>query len=127
VKSRILFEHARHPISIMVNLHTDEGNEYFESMIDQQPERGRLDRLYATLAEKTLFDPTRPTVTLVTTGPRNSTASLWLQARVPVVTMERHITRSKKLGRVATPADNMQLGRELISTMAEVAHEDAAR
>lgn len=121
VKTRILAEHARHPIAIMVNLHNDESNEYFESMIDAQPEQGRLDRLYATLGEKTLFDPSRPKVSLVTTGPKNSTASLWTEARVPIVTMERRITKSPKLGRVATPEDSLQLGRELISTMAEVA------
>ncbi|HVU23035.1 MAG TPA: M14-type cytosolic carboxypeptidase [Opitutus sp.] len=127
VKTRILFEHRRHPIAIMVNLHTDEGNEYFESMIDAQPEQGRLDRLYATLAAKTLFDPSRPKVSLVTTGPKNSTASLWPEARVPIVTMERRIVRSPKLGRVATPDDNLQLGRQLIATMAEVAHDDPAQ
>ena len=121
VKTRILAEHARHPIAIMVNLHTDESNEYFESMIDAQPEQGRLDRLYAALAEKTLFDPSRPKISLVGTGPMNTTASLWREARVPVVTMERRITTSKKLGRVAMPEDNLQLGRELISTMAEIA------
>lgn len=122
VKGRVLAEHRRQPIALMVNLHNTESNEYMDSMVEAEPERARMDRLFATLREKTTFDPSRPKITMVQAGggPVNTTLSLWPEARVPVVLLERRITSSAKLGRVTTPEDSLQFGRELIATMAEV-------
>lgn len=123
VKTKILAEHARQPISIMVNFHTDESNEYMDTMVDAEPHRSRLDRFYAALSERTIFDPSRPKITMVTAdrGPVNTTLVLWPEAKVPIAMMERRTTFSRELGRLATPDDSIQFGRELVTTMAEVA------
>ena len=119
VKTAILSQHARHPIDLVFNLHNDEGNEYMETMIESGPEEAMLERLFATLAEKTLFDPSRPTISHVTSGPANTTLVLWPEAHVPTVMMERRIVASKEIGRVTTPDDNLTFGRQLITTLAE--------
>jgi hypothetical protein len=120
-KTAILGQHARRPIDLLLNLHNDEGNEYMETMVESGPSLAMLDRLYATLREKTLFDPSRQTLSHVTTGPANTTLSLWTEARVPVVMMERRIIAGRKTGRVPSPDDNLRFGAELIATMAEAA------
>jgi Zinc carboxypeptidase/Cytosolic carboxypeptidase N-terminal domain len=119
VKTAILSQHARHPIDLVFNLHNDESNEYMETMVDAAPQVAMLDRLFAALADKTLFDPSRPKLSHVTTGPANTTLSLWTEARVPTIMMERRIVASKKVGRLSTPDDNLQFGRELAAALAE--------
>ncbi len=120
VKTAILQQHARRPIDLLFNLHNDESNEYMETMVDAAPQVAMLDRLFATLGAKTLFDPSRKELSHVTTGPANTTLSLWTEARVPTVMMERRIIAGKKAGRLYTPEDNLQFGRELITTLGEV-------
>lgn len=119
VKTAILSQHARRPIDVVFNLHNDEGNEYMETMVDAAPQVAMLDRLFAALTETTLFDPSRTSLSHVSTGPANTTLSLWPEARVPVVMMERRIIAGKKTGRLATPEDNLQFGRELVTALAE--------
>lgn len=119
VKTAVLAQQARQRIDVMINLHTDESNEYAETLVDAEPEAGMLDRLYAALAAQTTFDPSRPKITRLTSGLRNSTIVLWNEAHVPIATMERRITSNKKLRRSATPEDNLTFGRQLITTMAE--------
>jgi hypothetical protein len=118
-KTAILSQHARHPIDLVFNLHNDEGNEFMETMIETGPEEAMLERLFAVLAEKTLFDPSRPQISHVQGGPANTTLALWPEARVPTVMMERRIVASKEIGRLSTPADNLTFGRQLITTLAE--------
>jgi hypothetical protein len=119
VKTAILSQHARHPIDLVFNLHNDEGNEYMETMVDAAPQVAMLDRLYAALGEKTSFDPSRPKLSHVTTGPANTTLCLWTEGRVPTVMMERRIVTDKKAGRLYTPDDNLQFGRELVTQLSE--------
>ena len=119
VKAAILSQHARQPVDLVFNLHNDESNEYMETMVDAAPQVAMLDRLFAALAEKTLFDPSRPKLSHVPTGPANPTLSLCPEARTPTVMMERRITASKKLGRLTTSEENLQFGRELAAALAE--------
>jgi hypothetical protein len=120
VKTAIFAQQARQPINVMVNLHTNENNEYFEHVIDAEPQQALIARLFATLREKTQFDPSRPAPTISIAATSNTTNSLWREAKVPLTLLEQRITESKKLGRIATPEDKLVFGRELISAMAEV-------
>lgn len=119
VKSAVLARHARRPIDLLFNLHTNESNEYMETMVDADPAQAMLHRLFAACASRTGFDPSRPKLTLFAAGPANTTLSLWPEARVPAVLMERRITRSPKLGRIATTDDHLAFGRQLIAMLAE--------
>jgi hypothetical protein len=119
VKTAILGQHALHPIDLVFNLHNDEGNEYMETMVDAAPRVAMLDRLFAKLAKETRFDPSRTELSHVTTGPANTTLSLWTEARIPTALMERRIIAGKRTGRIETPDDNLQFGRELAQALAE--------
>lgn len=118
VKTAILSQHARRPIDLLFNLHNDENNEYMETMVEDGPQLAMLDRLFATLSEKTAFDPSRAQLSHVKGGPANTTLTLWPEAKVPAVLMERRITPGKKGGRMYTPDDNLKFGRELITALA---------
>jgi hypothetical protein len=120
VKTAIFAQQARQRIDVMVNLHSNENNEYFEHMVDAEPGQAMLARLFSTLREKTQFEPSRPAPTMANAAAANSTIVLWPEAKVPVTLLEQRITPSKKLGRIATPEDKLGFGRELISVMAEV-------
>ena len=52
-------------------------------------------------------------------APGNSTNSIWRDARVPMLLMETRIGPGRKLGRIATTEDRVELGRQLIALMAE--------
>jgi hypothetical protein len=119
VKTAILLQNARRPIDLVFNLHNDEGNEYMETMVDAPAVVAVLDRLFAHLAEKTRFDPSRTSLSHVTTGPANTTLSLWTEARIPTVLMERRVTAGKRTGRIETPDDNLEFGHQLATALAE--------
>jgi hypothetical protein len=119
VKTAIFGQQARQRIDVMVNLHSNENNEYFEHMVDDEAGQAMFARLFSTLREKTQFEPSRPAPTMANAASANSTIVLWREVRVPVTLLEQRITPSKKLGRIATPEDKLVFGRELISAMAE--------
>lgn len=126
VKKALLEQHARQPIAIALNLHNTEMNEYLETMVDANPTQAMLHRFFDLAVAKTSFDPSRPKLTIsgAGAGPMNTTNSIWREARVPMVLLEQRIGPSRKLGRIATTADRIELGRGLIALMAEVAHEE---
>lgn len=119
VKQALLTQHARQPIDLAVNLHNTEMNEYLDTMVDQEPQQGRMHQLFNRLVTTTTFDPSRPKLTL-SGGQSNTTNFIWREARVPMVLMEQRIGPGKKLGRIPTTADRLEFGRQLIQVMAEV-------
>lgn len=121
VKQAILAQHARHPIDLLLNLHNTEMNEYVETMVDAEPELPRFHHLFDGLLTRTTFDPSRPKLTLFTSGPSNTTNSLWREARVPIALMEQRIGPSQKAGRILTTEDRLEFGRKLIVALAEAA------
>lgn len=124
VKQALLTQHARQPIAIALNLHNTEMNEYLDTMVDGDSEQARLHHFFALAVGRTSFDPSRPRLTIFTpsgTNPGNTTNSIWLEARIPMLLMETRIGPSPKLGRIATSEDRMALGRALIQAMAEAA------
>ncbi|HEU5077619.1 MAG TPA: M14-type cytosolic carboxypeptidase [Opitutaceae bacterium] len=125
VKTRVFAEQARQPIALLVNLHQDESNEYMDTMVDAEPGKTRIDQLFAILAEKSLFDPSRKRVTTIqeSHGPTNTTLSLWTDAHVPTVMIERRVTAGLRTKRIYTFEDNQRFGEQLIATMAEVARD----
>jgi hypothetical protein len=72
------------------------------------------------LVATTSFDPSRPKLTIFSSGPSNTTNSIWREARVPMMLMEQRIGPSeRKLGRIATTEDRLEFGRQLIQIMGE--------
>lgn len=122
VKKAILAQQARQPIAIALNLHNTEMNEYLDTMVDAEPQQSILHRFFALAVQRTSFDPSRPqlTVSIPGSGPGNTTNVIWREAGVPMMLLEQRIGPSRKLNRIATSADRMTLGRELITLMAEV-------
>ena len=122
VKKAILAQQARQPIAIALNLHNTEMNEYLDTMVDAEPQLSMLHRFFDLAVQRTSFDPSRPklTVSLPGSGPGNTTNVIWREAGVPMMLLEQRIGPSRKLNRIATTADRMTLGRELIALMAEV-------
>ncbi len=122
VKKAILAQHARQPIAIALNLHNTEMNEYLDTMVDAEPPQSMLHRFFDLAVQRTSFDPSRPKLTLsiAGSGPGNTTNVIWREAGVPMMLLEQRIGPSRKLNRIATTADRMTLGRELIALMAEV-------
>ncbi|MDO8539851.1 MAG: M14-type cytosolic carboxypeptidase [Opitutaceae bacterium] len=123
VKKAILAQHARQPIAIALNLHNTEMNEYLETMVDAEPQQAMLHRFFELAVTKTSFDPSRPKLTIglpTNLPPGNTTNILWRDARVPIMLLEQRIGPNRKLNRIATPQDRMDLGRDLIALMAEV-------
>ena len=105
-----------------MNLHNTEMNEYFDTMVDAEPMLAGLQRFFDAAVAKTSFDPSRLKLGIfVPNGntPANSTNSIWRDARVPMLLMETRIGPSRKLGRIATTEDRVELGRQLIALMAE--------
>ena len=121
VKKAILAQHAARPIDLMLNLHNTEMNEYMETMADTDPQQARFHRLFGQLVATTTFDPSRPKLTLYSSGPANSTNSLWREARVPIALMEQRIGPSGKSGRIMTTEDRLEFGKRLIAILAEAA------
>jgi hypothetical protein len=122
VKKALINQHARQPIAIALNLHNTEMNEYFDTMVDAEPMLAGLQRFFDAAVAKTSFDPSRPKLGIfVPNGntPANSTNSIWRDARVPMLLMETRIGPNRKLGRIATTQDRVELGRQLIALMAE--------
>jgi hypothetical protein len=122
VKKAILAQQARQPIAIALNLHNTEMNEYLDTMVDAEPQQSMLHRFFDLAVQRTSFDPSRPklTVSIPGSGPGNTTNVIWREAGVPMMLLEQRIGPSRKLNRIATSADRMTLGRELITLMAEV-------
>lgn len=121
VKKAVLAQHAVRPIDLMLNLHNTEMNEYIETMADVDPAQAMFHRLFDRLVATTTFAPSRPKLTLFTTGPATTTNLLWREARVPVALMEQRIGPSPKAERIMTTADRLEFGRKLIAIMADVA------
>ncbi len=118
-KKAILAAHAARPIDLMVNMHNTETAEYLDTMVDDEPEQAKLQRLFAKLVAETSFDPSRKLGIVLT--PANTTNVLWKERRVPIALMEQRVGPSVKLGRLPTTEDRLGFGRQLISTMAETA------
>lgn len=124
VKKALLAQQSRQPIAIALNLHNTEMNEYLETMADAEPQQGMMHRFFELAAAKTSFDPSRPKLTIgvpTKLPPGNTTNIAWHESRVPMMLLEQRIGPNRKLNRIATPEDRMQLGRDLIALMAEVA------
>lgn len=124
VKKAILAQHARQPIALGLNLHNTEMNEYLDTMVNKDPMQAMMHRFFELAVAQTTFDPSRPKLTVFvasSTNPGNTTNSIWLEAGVPMMLMEQRIGPSRKLNRIATTQDRMELGRALIALMAEVA------
>jgi murein tripeptide amidase MpaA len=120
VKKALLAQHAKMPIALAINLHNTEMNEYLETMVDVEPLQGMMHRLFDRLVADTTFDPSRPKLTIFSSGQTGTTNSIWREARVPMMLMERRIGPSqRKLGRIATTDDRLEFGRRLIQLMAE--------
>jgi hypothetical protein len=126
VKKAIRDEHARLPISLVVNLHNNDTNEYCETMIDQAPAREMARRFFAQLSSDTIFDPSRPDITFTvrTPGvePQATTSSLWWEFGIPTILIEQRIGPGKEIGRRATIEDRLLFGRQLIGVMVKAGH-----
>jgi murein tripeptide amidase MpaA len=121
VKRALLAQHAEQPIALAINLHNTEMNEYLETMADTEPEQAMMTRLFDRLVTTTTFDPSTPKLRIyASSGPGNTTNSIWREARVPMMLMEQRIGPSRKLGRIVTTDDRLEFGRKLIHAMAEV-------
>lgn len=69
------------------------------------------------LAAKTSFDPSRG---LGTGGkPVNTTNSLCLERKIPVLLMELRVGTGKKLGSRPSVQDRLEFGKQLITMMTE--------
>jgi hypothetical protein len=124
VKKSLLAQHARQPIALALNLHNTEMNEYLDTMVDDGPTQARLHQFFDRAVQSTTFDPSRPRLTVNLPGgtsPGNTTNVVWREARIPMLLLEQRIGPSRKLGRIATSQDRMELGRQLIELMADVA------
>lgn len=124
VKKALLAQHARQPVAFALNLHNTEMNEYFDTMVDAEPQLAMMHRFFDLAVAQTTFDPSRPKLTVFvasSTNPGNTTNSIWREAKVPMMLFEQRIGPNRKLNRIATPQDRMDLGRQLIALMAEVA------
>jgi hypothetical protein len=127
VKRALLAQHARQPVAFALNMHNTEMNEYLDTMVDADPQQAMMHRFFDLLVANTSFDPSRPKLTLSVpgSGPGNTTNSIWREARVPMMLLEQRIGPSRKLDRIATTAERVELGRQLIVRMAEVALDTA--
>jgi hypothetical protein len=121
VKKALLEQQARQPIAIALNLHNTEMNEYLETAVDTDPQLAMMHRLFDTLVQTTTFDPSRPKLTIFSSGPANSTLSIWREGGIPMTLMEQRIGPSRKLGHIVTTEERLEFGRKLIAIMAEVA------
>lgn len=121
VKKALLAQHTQQPIDLALNLHNTETNEYLETMVDVEPQQGRMHRCFGRLLAETTFDPSRPMLTIFSSGPANTTNSIWREARVPMMLMEQRIGPSRKLARVVTTEERLEFGRNLIQILAESA------
>ncbi len=123
VKKALLAQHAQQPIAVAVNLHNTEMSEYFETMVDAEPQLATMQRLFESLVSKTSFDPSQPGKLRIFagSGPANTTNSIWREAKIPMALMEQRIGPSNKLGRIATTEDRLAFGRQLIALMADAA------
>ena len=121
VKKALVTQHTRQPIAIALNLHNTEMNEYLETMATEEPQQAMMHRFFELLVTKSTFDPSRPKLTLFTSGPANTTNSIWREAGIPMALMEQRIGPSKKVGHIVTTEERLAFGRALIALMAEAA------
>jgi hypothetical protein len=103
-------------IDVMVNLHNTETAEYLDTTADDEASQAMFQRLFATLVEKSIFDPSRKLG--ITLGPSNTTNSLYREKKIPVALMELRVATSKKLERRPTAEDRLKYGAQLIRAMA---------
>ena len=121
VKKALVEQQARQPIALALNLHNTEMNEYMETMVADDVILPKMHRLFDTLLTTTTFDPSRPTLTLFSSGPANSTNSIWREAKIPMMLMEQRIGAGRKLGHLVTTEERLEFGRKLIAALAEAA------
>jgi len=120
VKKAILAQQARHPIDLLVNFHNDEVNEYLDTMVEGGPTLAMMQRFFRQLTAESTFDPTRTETTVVAHPARPTTNVLWLEDRVPVISLEQGIAPVKKLHGRPTAEDRTNFGAQLIAVMGEV-------
>lgn len=121
VKQALLAQHARQPIALALNLHNTETNEYLETMADAEPAQGRMHRFFEQLVARTSFDPSRPKLTLHSSGPAGTTNAVWREAGIPMLLMEQRIGPGRKLGRIVTTEERLAFGAQLIALLADAA------
>ncbi|NBV21025.1 MAG: hypothetical protein EBS05_03390 [Proteobacteria bacterium] len=115
-KKAILAAHASRPIDVMLNLHNTETAEYVDTMVDDEAEQAKFQRLFARLVADTSFDPLRKLGIVLT--PSNTANVLWKERRVPILLMEQRISPGPKLKRLPTTEDRLAFGRQLIVSLA---------
>jgi hypothetical protein len=123
VKRAMLERHARQPIALALNLHNTETNEYLDTHVDGGPELARLQALFARARQDSIFDPTRPSLTIsgASAAAGGTTNAVWREAGIPMVLLEQRIGPSPRLGRIATSEDRLAFGRDLIQLMSAAA------
>lgn len=120
VKRAVRDAHARRPIDLLVNLHNNAGNEYLETTVDADEPLAMLHRFFGLLRDETIFDPSRPAITISAGGQVSmaTTNGLWNQFGVPTVLIEQRIEPSQKLGgRRPTTEDRLVFGPQLLRAM----------
>lgn len=122
LKRAIRDAHAYRPIDLVVNLHNNNMNEYLETTVTGDTESESLSRLFSILRSESLFDPSRPALT-ISAGrviPASTTNGLWEQYRIPTVLIEQRIGPSQKLGgRRPMTEDRLEFGPQLLQAVAK--------
>lgn len=124
LKKTLVAQQARQPIDLALNLHNTETGEYLETMADDDAIVARMTRFHDLLLARSSFEPSRPKLALTPVsggGPRNTTNSIWIEARVPMMLLETRVGAGRKLGRYPTEEDRLELGRRLVESLAEAA------
>ncbi len=124
VKRAMLERHARQPIDLALNLHNTETGEYLETMADDDAVLARMTRFHELALTRSTFDPSRPKFAVTPAaggGPRNTTNAVWAEARVPMMLLETRIGPGRKLARLPTEDDRLEMGRTLVALLAEAA------
>jgi murein tripeptide amidase MpaA len=127
VQRALIEQHARQPIHLALNLHNTELGEYIETMADAAAPLAVMHRFFGALVTETTFDPSRPKLTLFSSGPAGTTNAIWRIAGVPMMLMEQRIGPGRKLPEGPTTEARLEFGRKLIGLLAAAARDDAGR
>jgi murein tripeptide amidase MpaA len=110
-----------HRLDLFLSLHNTEAIEYLET---PAPFKALGERLYRELVETTAFNPKNPlqdigeSTTLGKPGRMNIAQGLFHDRQLPAMLMELMIEYDSKLGRVATTADRIEFGPQLVRALA---------
>jgi hypothetical protein len=110
-----------HRLDLFLSLHNTEAIEYLEA---PEPFNALGERLYRELVETTAFNPKNPlqnigeSTTLGKPGRMNIAQGLFHDRQLPAMLMELMIEYDSKLGRVATTADRIEFGPQLVRAVA---------